>query len=203
MRLAQAVPIASPTKAGAAAPQARGDGVRTLTRAVARGDDQAFADFYHEWFEPAYAMARSLTRRDESFCLDIVQDAMLKAARSMRPLDSRAQLESWVRRVVHTAALDRLRADRRRVARERNAHPPSESDPRPDTLPLLDEHIAWLREQISELPPEERSLLRFRFAQSSTLEEAGAAHGLTADAAHGRLRRTIDRLKHAARGRTP
>lgn len=193
-----------PTRPDAAAPQsrtgARADGVRALTRAIARGDDRAFERFYNDHFEPAYAMARALTRRDESFCLDVVQDAMLKAARSMRPLDSQDDLNAWMRRVVHTAALDRLRAERRRLARERARAQDERAEQR---LALADERIAWLRAQIDDLPSEDRALLLFRFARARTIEATADAHALTPGAAHGRIRRALDRLRSAGKDQTP
>ncbi len=177
--------------------QPGGGGVRTLTRAIARGDEAAFERFYHDWFETAYAMARTLTRRDESFCLDVVQDAMMKAARSMKPIDTHEQLTAWVRRVVHTTALDRLRADRRRLARER-ASPAHANTPSP-----LDERIEWVRAELGKLPPEERSLLSMRFGRSGALDTTAAAHGMTPGAAHGRIRRIIARMRDASGGGTP
>lgn len=187
----------SPTRPVAAPAQPGGGGVRALTRAIARGDEAAFERFYNDWFEPAYAIARALTRRDESFCLDVVQDAMLKAAKSMKPIDTHDQLAAWMRRVVHTAALDRLRAERRRLARERDAHA------QPGPLAPLDDRIAWIRAELAKLPPEERSLLAMRFGRDKTLETTAAAHTLTPGAAHGRIRRILARLRDAAGGDSP
>ncbi|MEZ6243660.1 MAG: sigma-70 family RNA polymerase sigma factor [Phycisphaerales bacterium] len=170
--------------------------MRELTRAIARGDEAAFERFYNDWFEPAYAMARRLTRRDESFCLDVVQDAMLRAAKSIKPLDMHDQLAAWVRRVVHTAALDRLRAERRRLARERASY---ENHP---ALAPLDERIEWIRAELAKLPPEERSLLSMRFGRDKTLETTAAAHSMTPGAAHGRVRRLLARLRDVGGGDT-
>ncbi len=188
----------SPTNTDARAAGPRDVGVRQLTRAIARGDERAFARFYSDWFEPAYAMARDLTRRDESFCLDVVQDAMLRAARSMKPIDSENQLHAWMRRVVHTSALDHLRAERRRRARELARASDAQAIIRP-----LDERIEWLREELAKLPAADRSLLRLKFAQSATLADAGASEGITGASAHGRIRRAIARLAESARRNDP
>jgi len=54
------------------APPLSGDGeVLRVTAAIRRGDPEAFAVLYDAWFDRAYAIARTLTRRDESSCLDI------------------------------------------------------------------------------------------------------------------------------------
>src|SRR5690606_20630028 len=91
------------------------------TSAIARGDAEAFAQFYEVWFDRMVLMARSVTGRDESFCLDVTQDAMLRIVRSMRPMATEDDLRRWLLRIVHTAALDRLRSEDRRRRRERIA----------------------------------------------------------------------------------
>ena len=65
-----------------------GDDSRRITDAIAHGDSSAFGLFYDAWFTFAFDEANRYTQRDEATCLDIVQDAMLKAARSMQPLES-------------------------------------------------------------------------------------------------------------------
>jgi len=178
-------------------PTERGDATRDLTLAIARGDGAAFARFYEAWFDRAYAAARSLTGRDEAFCLDVVQDAMLRAARRMPTLPDERSLDRWLARVVRSAALDRLRRERRRVLRERSrSSTPMPS--RPDEATELLERIDWLRASLAELPQDDRSLLDSRFGRSRTLRDAGTEAGLTGDAAHGRLRRIINRLRNAA-----
>src|SRR2546426_8379130 len=158
--------------------------VLLLTRAIAQGKSEAFAAFYQVWFHRAYRLARSLTRRDESFCLDVVQDAMLKVVRSLRPIPTRERLERWIVRVVHTTALDALRREGRRLRHEQRAAVPpgvkagSEDDSQ--------ERIEWLSARLAELPDEDRALLAERFERGKTLRASGAAVGMTGNAAHGR-----------------
>lgn len=165
------------------------DDTASLTRAAARGDEQAFAAIYERWFDRALAATHRLTGRDESFCLDVVQDAMLRAARKIPPLPSEAALAAWMCRVVHRAALDRLRADRRRLARERTSAAPSRA-----STAVLDEEIDWLRSRLRQLSADDRSLLAARFARGRTFEQIATATGLSRDAAHGRIRRALQRL---------
>ena len=68
-------------------------GSARLTAAIARGDPTAFGRFYELWFDPALALARSISGRDESFCLDVVQDCMLRVVRSMKPLATESSPE--------------------------------------------------------------------------------------------------------------
>lgn len=183
-----------PEAAGAHAAPACFDSPRALTRAIAQGNERAFELFYNQTFESAYATARSLTGRDESFCLDIVQDSMLKAARSMKTLESPQALDAWFRRVIHTVAIDRLRSERRRLERERSAA----DDAFHRSIGELDDRIDWLRAELAKLAPEDRALLSLRFGRSRTLETTGLAQGITPAAAHGKIRRAISKLKGAA-----
>lgn len=191
--------VPSPEAAGAHPAPASLDSPRALTRAIAQGNERAFEQFYNDSFETAYAIARRLTGRDESFCLDIVQDAMLKAARSMKTLDTPEALDAWYARVVHTVAIDRLRSERRRLDRERvNA-----DDVTRRGLGELNDRIDWLRSELRKLGPDERALLTLRFGRSRTLGSTAAANDLTPAATHGKIRRTIARLRDAAQDLMP
>ncbi len=194
-----AMPTADPREPAAdVASEIRGsESVRSLTRAIARGDTEAFGKFYEAWFDRAFAMARSVSRRDESFCLDIVQDTMLRAVRYMKPLSTEESLGNWMGRAVLSATIDRLRREKRRPQREREA-----------AVRLLaregeqvadEEQVKWLQDQLEILPWKDRQLIRERFEHGKTLKEAGAVVGLSVHAAHGRIRRIIERLRKAAK----
>lgn len=177
------------------------DDTPALTRAVARGDRAALGRLYESWFDRAYGAARRLTRRDEAFCLDVVQDAMLKVVRSIKPMNTRAELARWMDRVVHTAALDRLRAESRRAARERGHAPGRQLDAAGASA--LAEQIEWVRGELTAMSVDDRSLLSARIGQGRTLAQAGSAEGLGENAAHGRVRRALRRLRDAARRAFP
>jgi len=177
--------------------------LQAWTGAIARGDTKAFRAFYEAWFDRLLAMAQSFTRRDESSCLDVVQDALLKIARSIHPFADEEDLSRWIFRVVQTAALDALRREarcKRREARavaQRPANPNHRSSRERDPLELQ-EWKEWLRARLLALPATDRALLVERFENDSTLAQAGAAVGLSGDAAHGRIRRITRRLRALA-----
>jgi len=172
-----------------------GHWVVTTTTAISRGDRAALAALYEVWFDRCYALARTLTGRDESFCLDVVQDAMLRVIRSIKPLSTQSDLSAWMTRVVHTAALDLLRRESRRLKRE-SARTEAGSSP---STAATEDRIAWVLAQLNELSPADRSLIGLRLGQGRTLEAVGAAAGMTGDAVHGRIRRAIAKLKRRAR----
>ena len=179
------------------------DDSRRITAAIAHGDSSAFGLFYDQWFSFAFEEARRYTQRDEATCLDIVQDAMLKAARSMRPLDSKADIERWLTRVVRTSALDTLRKEQRRRRREldsavqdgRGASPAQRAAKDHARRQWLADQVEWLTREVATSSTSDQVLLHLRYALGRSLEQTGRAVGISADAAHGRLRRIINRLR--------
>ena len=193
-----AMPTADPREPAAAGMETEGSAsVRTLTRAIAQGDTEAFGAFYESWFDRTLAMARSVSRRDESFCLDIVQDTMLRVVRYLKPLPSEKSLANWIARAVLTTTIDRLRKDNRRPAREREAA--CRLFEQGGERIVDEEQIEWLQAQLEVLPELDRQLIRERFHHGRTLQETGTAVGLSGHAAHGRIRRIIERLRRAAK----
>ncbi len=170
-----------------------------LTARIAVGDEQAFATFYDLWFDRLFALARRSTGRDDAFCLDAVQDCMLKVVHKLPALADDDAVAAWLVRALLRGAVDRLRADARRARREQavaSARDLDDRDPAPDLLDA--EQRAWLAARVAELPPADRALLHARFADGQTLHAAGAAAGLSGHAAHGRIRRLLLRLRAAA-----
>jgi RNA polymerase sigma factor (sigma-70 family) len=167
----------------------------TLTRAVASGDTEAFARFYGQWFDTMYAMARRCTGRDESFCLDVVQEAMMRVIRSLKPMSHEMDLRRWLSVVVRSCALDLLR----RELRQRKRYQEPFSGKRcQEPLSEMAEQIAWLRRQLHDLPADDARLLSMRFRFGWTLERIGRALGLKPGAVDGRLTRSIAALKERA-----
>jgi len=176
-------------------------GTAALTARIARGDEVAFGAFYDAWFDAAYGLARAVSRRDESFCLDVVQEVMARVVRRMPALGSESAVQAWMTTAVARAVVDRVRGEQRRKHREQRAAAARGDATAGDlSLPLLaDERAAWLGARLAELPAIERELVRARFADGESVTAVAHAMGIGADAAHGRLRRALERLRRAAR----
>jgi RNA polymerase sigma factor (sigma-70 family) len=171
-----------------------------LARAIAAGDEAAFTAFYRAWFAPALALARAASRRDEAWCLDVVQDVMLAVARRLPPLRDERAVRAWLATAVGHAVTDRVRAEQARRRRERAVAEQLGAivAPEPWLELAADERVRWLAEQVTELGDADRALLAARFGDALSVAAAGAAFGLSADGAHGRLRRVLERLRNAA-----
>jgi RNA polymerase sigma factor (sigma-70 family) len=163
---------------------------------MAAGDAPAVESFYRRYFDWLYEQARIATRRDESFCLDVVQDAVLRIVRTVRKVESEAQFRTWLRLVVQTVACDRLRSESRRVRRELvTAGRASEV--------VHDEHVddsqrQWLKQQIGHLDPQLVRMIELRYEQSWTLQRIARFFGLSIGTIDGRLRRALTQLRHRA-----
>lgn len=159
----------------------------------------AFAQFYRAYYGPTLVLAKALSRRDEAFCLDLVQDVMLVVAKKLPPLADERALRGWLTTTLLRAIADRDRADRRRRIRHQQIVPPEPGETREPWLGLAaDERSQWLSARLQELSPADQALLLARFGDSETVAAAGALHGLGADQAHGRLRRLLQRLRRQA-----
>jgi RNA polymerase sigma factor (sigma-70 family) len=174
--------------------------IKALTTAIASGDTEAFARFYRAWFEVMYADAVRATGRDESFCLDVVQDAMLRLIRRMRPMASEDDLRRWLRTVVRSCAYDRLRSEARRRRREaeaaaarRDAGAPGAA--RPDDVRR---RLRWLEQQLQACDDASTRMLVMRHRFGWTLRQIAASLGLEPGAVDGRLRRLVRGLRRKA-----
>jgi RNA polymerase sigma-70 factor (ECF subfamily) len=167
--------------------------VAELTGAIASGDADAFARLFRERFAEMLAEARRATRRDESFCLDVVQDAFVRVIRSMRRMRSNEHLAAWLRVVVQSCAYDRLREESRRRRREAQA-----VEVRDAGADDLAERIDWLRRELHSMDASHARLLVLRYRLGWTLERIGDALGLTTGAVDGRLRRITATLRRRA-----
>ena len=169
--------------------------VARLTRAVASGDTEAFTMLYDTCFNLMYDEARRATQRDEAFCLDVVQDAMLRVIKSMKPMDTEAHLRGWLGRVVRSCAVDRLRSEIRRRRREAEAVRRRGVD---EGAEDHGEALAWLRRRLAALDDTRRQLLWDRFGAGWTLQRIAESLGQSPGAVDGRIRRTLDQLRREA-----
>jgi RNA polymerase sigma factor (sigma-70 family) len=171
-----------------------------LTKALAAGNEDAVETFYQRYFDWLYAQARRATRRDESFCLDVVQDALLRIIRTVHAVDDETRFRAWLRLVVQTTAWDRLRSDKRRQQRELAAVAVrSEEAAAASGEDSFDqEQREWLKDQIAKCDPQIAQMLELRFEQRWTLTKIGQLLGLSIGTIDWRLRKALKELRDRA-----
>lgn len=192
------MPSATPTDRATDPPDAR---AAAWCRGIRGGDPDALAEFYRHWFDRSVAIVRGRTGRDESFALDVVQDAMIRVARSMPRLESEGDVSRWMIRVLTTCALDRLKIEARERARGRrtgsNSGPTNKDT---EESAKIAETTEMLARCLAELKPEERAALGLRFWLGRSLAAIGRAFSVSEDAAHGRIRTSLRSLRRASEG---
>lgn len=179
---------------------------QTITVRMKAGDTAAFADYYEAMFPIMYREAQRFSGRDESTCLDLVQDAMLKAIRCIKPIRNRKQVEAWSRAVIKSVTWDWLRKQSRYQQQQLRPDLRSSRAADADARPLPDDfdsfeitaRMAWIESELQTLPTDLRSMIALRYRLGWTLSAIGARFGMKAGAVDGRIRRTIERLKQKA-----
>lgn len=144
-----------------------------VVRRAQRGDADAFAEIVQQHTRLLYnvALRSSGSAADAE---DIVQEAFLKAWRSLHAFRFECALTTWLCRIVMNCCVDHARAERRRPtvsmympedtdgeSRERDL-----ADPDPVVMPeeeaVRQEEIAAVRRAIDALPEEQRLLVTLR-----------------------------------------
>jgi RNA polymerase sigma factor (sigma-70 family) len=178
------------------------DSIAELSAALARGDDRAIELFYRRWFDWLFGQARRATGRDESFCLDVVQESLLRILRSVRTVECEARFRAWLGLVVQSTAYDLLRSEQRRRQRERRSIEGAGANDAEaasaDREALDAERLRWLQSQVQRLDPTLARLIEMRFERQWTLTRIGKALGLSVGTVDGRLRRLLSDLRHRA-----
>ena len=158
-----------------------------LCAKIRAGDEAAFRAFYEAWFARALATARRMTGRDEAFCMDVVQDAMMKVVGRLPAIETAAGMESWMMTTLRRSAVDRLRSEMRRAARERVR---GVEEAGLVERQELDELATVLR----ELGADEREVLELRFARGLATNVIAGLLATTTNAVQGRVRRILAKL---------
>lgn len=151
--------------------------------------------FYEATFDNALADARRLTGRDEAFCLDAVQEAYLRAARSLPAMDSWPACRAWLKRAIASSAIDRIRADAARSRREASAH--TQDNRESEHLDQLHGLLARFEGHFDE---RQWHALRLHVGQDLPLSAVGRAMSLSRHAVHGLVRRGLATLSADVKG---
>lgn len=175
------------------------DTIHNFTAALAAGEAAVVESFYRRYFDTFYSHARRATRRDEAFCLDVVQESVLRVLRAVRPAHTEAQFSAWLRLVVQTTAYDMLRSESRRRKRELAMVPAAaEAIDGSDEATDDQDRLQWLETRIAAMDRQIVDMIDMRFKRRWTLARIAEALGLTIGTIDGRLRRAMAELRRGA-----
>lgn len=171
------------------------DDAELLRRYAAERSEAAFRELVHRHLDLVYSAALRRLRGDAHGAADVVQHVFVALARQAAALSRHAVLPAWLYATTRNVAIDHARAERRRKAREQEAHAmhelTSNSAPPADweqLRPLLDEAM-------DELGDREREAVLLRFFARQPFAEIGRTLHLSEDAARMRVERALDKLR--------
>jgi RNA polymerase sigma-70 factor (ECF subfamily) len=167
-------------------------GLHALTRAVRRGDADAFARFYDLYSFRLYRLLLVLARGDENTAREVCQAVMTKLAKRFEVFDDERQLWAWLCAFAKNTFIDHYRAQRRRDRFVSLEEMPASIAGEENSVGQLSE---ILREALAALPPEEREMLQAAYIDKRSLQELADASGLTYKAVESRLARLRLKLK--------
>ncbi|MFK7862946.1 MAG: RNA polymerase sigma factor [Pseudohongiellaceae bacterium] len=87
---------------------------RTLAQRAANGDRDAFQTIVEENKQRMFTVAQSVIR-DAGVAEDIVQEAFIKAYRSLENFRGESKLSTWLHRITYLTAIDFQRAQARHI----------------------------------------------------------------------------------------
>ena len=164
-----------------------------LHRFVEEGSNDAFTELVQRHLNLVYSAALRQTG-DAHRAADVAQFVFAAAARNAASLSKHPVLPAWLYTATRNAAINQMRAEWRRKAREKEASAmeelTSQAAPTPDwglIRPILDEAM-------HELPGPDREAVLLRFFEDRSYSEVAAALRLSEEAARKRVDRALDKL---------
>ena len=168
-----------------------------LVERAKSGDREAFDRLVRVTHSDAYALALRLTGSTED-ARDVVQEAYLRAYRSVGRFRGEALFSTWLYRIVANCAATHVGWRQLHRHDHLGAHD-DVVDTRPDYDPTLQGDLAALREKldaaIRDLPPRLRSVVVLRDMYDLPHEAIAKELGISVTAAKVRLHRARRRLR--------
>jgi RNA polymerase sigma-70 factor (ECF subfamily) len=174
-----------------------------LVARLRRGDDAAFEAVVRTYGGRLLSVARRLLGNDAD-AQDAVQDAFVRAFKAIHTFEARAQLSTWLHRIVVNTALMKLRARRRRPTESIDDLLPAYANdghqavaPRDWSDAVLErkETAAMVRQAIERLPDQYREVLVLRDIEEKDTAEAADILGTTPNVVKVRLHRARQALR--------
>lgn len=169
----------------------------TLVAAAQDGDSEAFSALVRRTHADTYTLARRLVS-DEEDARDVVQEAYLRAYRSLGRFRGDAQFTTWLYRITANCASTHL-GKRRRHRHDELDEEVDVPDATPDHDPALAADALLLRSHleaaIADLPPRLRAVVVLRDIYDLSHADIADQLGISESAAKVRLHRARRRLR--------
>jgi RNA polymerase sigma-70 factor (ECF subfamily) len=155
-----------------------------------KGERDAFASLYHEYFKPVYRYIYMRVGQVEQ-AEDLAQEVFLKA---LNDIDSFRYQEvpfgSWIFRIAHNLLVDHYRRFKKESARINV--PIAITGANDDHAGAVEQEMEAqaIKKAIEMLPPRQREIISMRFGAEMSIEETAKAIGAT--------KGTVEKLQYEA-----
>ena len=166
-----------------------------LRRYAEGGSEEAFAELVQRHLGLVYGCALRRVAGDAQLAEDVAQQVFSDVARRATSLARRPVLAGWLFTSARFAAAKAMRAARRRLDREQEAHLMQELSQ--DTMGQFDWEKARpvLDDAIGELNERDRVAILLRFFEGRDFPTMGAKLNLSDNAARMRVERALEKLR--------
>jgi RNA polymerase sigma-70 factor (ECF subfamily) len=181
----------------------RTDNDAMLVARLQRGDADAYEALVRAHGGRLLSVARRFLGNNED-AQDAVQEAFIKAFKAIATFEERAQLHTWLHRILVNTALMKLRSRRRRPEEsiedllptfQADGHQVTESRDWSDAIFERKEAASTVRQAIAQLPEQYRVVLTLRDIEELDTAEAAAVLGTSTTVVKVRLHRARQALR--------
>lgn len=165
------------------------------------GERLAFDELIDRWHEPIWKYVRRVTGDDDA-AQDVVQDVWLRVLRGISRLRDGSKLRTWLFGIAHRVLMDQLRRKYASLIVEGvDVANVAVDEPSLD----LEEDIAALQHELTQLPVTEREVLTLFYLQELSLAEVAEVLAVPVGTVKSRLFRARQLLRNEleSKGRYP
>jgi RNA polymerase sigma-70 factor (ECF subfamily) len=159
------------------------------------GDATALAELVEALHPPLLYYATKLTGNFET-AKDVLQEAWIRASRDIDRLQNPSAIRSWLYRIVHGIAVDRIRRDLNRESVEEELHEESVSI---ETDPVIEESAEVVHRGLDRLRPKHREVLALFFLEDFSISEISAIVNCSEGTVKSRLHHAKAALRETLR----
>jgi RNA polymerase sigma-70 factor (ECF subfamily) len=166
--------------------------IRSLTRAIVKGDEAAFGEFYERFNGRLFGLLLFLASGREEIAREILQITMIKVARKFRVFEHEPALWAWLSQIARNALVDYIR-EQSRLPKPVSTELLASSSAAPEAAE--EELLQWLECGLNELDEEERELVESIYFQRRRQRVLADESGTTPKAIESKLARIRAKLR--------
>ena len=166
------------------------------------GDKEAFRLLVERHSHALFRLAYRMTGNEHD-AEDVVQEALVKAYKSLDRFEDRSSVGSWLYRITSNCAFDLLRARQRRGRLVGDGDPEdavleaASSEPGPERLAASIEIRERVGIALARMSARERSAFVLRHFEDRSIEEIGGMLGLRTNATKHSIFRAVRKMRAA------